>query len=345
MSTINVYLITGFLGSGKTTFLNQVIKQIPKNYKVMILMNEFGEISVDGTLVQSEDLEVLEITKGSIFCVCVKTDFIKGLYEIAQKYVPNILLVEATGVANPEDMKRDLGLPIFQGKFSFKEQICIVDAVNFLDTYEVYAAVEKQISSSTLFIINKIDLATNEKISQVEELIKRHQPNARLIKTTFARVNVKEILSLDEVDINVIDYGKLCGMSEEELESYIEELLSEDKISMTPPDLLVSVSYDLGSVHVSGISEIKKLTDELPRGVLRAKGFLVINGKSYLYNYVMGQSEIVEYASPVRKNQENVLVVIAPPDTMRNVEELMVKYGFKKIGEVNRTKLLNGFKA
>jgi len=115
----DVFLITGFLGSGKTTFLNRVIDVFPKDKKMTILMNEFGEVGIDGTLVEGDEIDMLEISRGSIFCVCVKTDFIKGLYELNTKIRPDVLIIESTGVANPSDLKRDLQLPIFNGRFNF----------------------------------------------------------------------------------------------------------------------------------------------------------------------------------------------------------------------------------
>ena len=112
---IDVYLISGFLGAGKTTFLNRLIKVVPEDVTFLILMNEFGEVGLDGTLVESEDLDMIEISKGSIFCACVKTDFIKALHEIAHTVHPDVMLIETTGVANPTDLDRDLKLPIFGG--------------------------------------------------------------------------------------------------------------------------------------------------------------------------------------------------------------------------------------
>ena len=74
MSAItDVYLITGFLGSGKTTFLNRIIQGFSKECSLMILMNEFGDTGVDGTLVDGDDLTMLEISKGSIF-LCLRQD-------------------------------------------------------------------------------------------------------------------------------------------------------------------------------------------------------------------------------------------------------------------------------
>ena len=155
----DVYLISGFLGAGKTTFLNRLIKRVPEDMTFLILMNEFGDVGLDGTLVEGEDLDMLEISKGSIFCACVKTDFIKGLHEIATSVKPDVMLIETTGVANPRDLDRDLQLPIFGGAFNLRDKFCLVDAANFLDTYESFLAIEKQLESSDVFIINKIDLA------------------------------------------------------------------------------------------------------------------------------------------------------------------------------------------
>ncbi|MBU0463375.1 MAG: hypothetical protein KKE12_07165, partial [Proteobacteria bacterium] len=168
----HVTLITGFLGSGKTTFLNRIIKTFPADLKLMILMNEFGEIGLDGSLIEGDDFDILEISKGSIFCVCVKTDFIRSLNEIAQSIKPDVLIVESTGVANPSDLKKDLNLSIFQNRFKLSEQICIIDADCFEDAYNTFVSVEKQIASSTLFIINKMDLSTPQTILNIKNIIK-----------------------------------------------------------------------------------------------------------------------------------------------------------------------------
>ena len=180
-----LFLITGFLGSGKTTFLNRIIAQFPKDKKLTILMNEFGEIGIDGTLVEGDAIDMLEISRGSIFCVCVKTDFIKGLYELNTKVKPDILLMESTGVANPSDLKRDLQLPIFNNRFQFEEQFCLLDAVHFQDAFEVYASLEKQIASSTVFIINKVDLASSESIAKIKQTVAEFHPDPLFFETTY----------------------------------------------------------------------------------------------------------------------------------------------------------------
>jgi len=90
-------------------------------------MNEFGEIGIDGTLVEGDDIDMLEISRGSIFCVCVKTDFIKGLYELSAKVKPDVLLIESTGLPTLL-ISRGPQSAHFHDRFQFMEQFCLVDA-------------------------------------------------------------------------------------------------------------------------------------------------------------------------------------------------------------------------
>ena len=202
--TTRVYLLTGFLGSGKTTLLNRIIDIFPKDKKLTILINEFGEIGVDGTLIEGEELDMMEISKGSIFCVCVKTDFIKGLYELTTTVQPDFLIIESTGVANPSDLKKDLELPIFNNRFQFMEQFCIIDGVHFLDAFGVYASLDKQIASSTVFIINKTDLSSPETIEETKKVIREFHPDRFFFETTYADIPVDKFLfpekQIEEVD-------------------------------------------------------------------------------------------------------------------------------------------------
>ncbi|MEW6274737.1 MAG: CobW family GTP-binding protein [Bacillota bacterium] len=332
-----VYLITGFLGSGKTTFLNRLIHQFPKDKKLMILMNEFGEIGVDGTLVEAQELDLLEISKGSIFCACVKTDFIKALYEIGQKIKPDVLLIESTGVANPSDLKKDLSLPIFNNRFQFKEQFCIVDAVHFLDEFEVYASVERQIASSTRFLINKIDLATPEQIAQIKELIQKYHPHPEFYETTYADVNVAELLAVGEAPGKGTraESGDDAGrgeMTEAELEQYVEKLLDDPEAALMPPDVLMSATFFWRGGELPAMAE---LSGKLPKEVVRGKGFLTAGGRTYLYNYVLGRHSLEEYRAPLARGaQNNLLVFIFAPQVLSALTQVMEKHGFVKKGEL-----------
>ncbi len=322
--TTRVYLITGFLGSGKTTFLNRIIEAFPRDKKLTLLVNEFGEIGVDGTLVEGDEIDMMEISKGSIFCVCVKTDFIKGLYELNSKVQPDVLLIESTGVANPSDLKKDIKLPIFNNRFHFMEQFCMIDAVHFIDAYGVYASLEKQIASSTVFIINKIDLASAEVIENTKNVIRQFHPDPSFFETTYADIPLASFFSLTVPALADPErlQPKIANtklLSDKELEQFIDDLLDSPDLEITPPDTLMSVAY-----HWKGdeLDQISAMAKALPASIVRAKGFVEENHRVYLFNYVMGTWTVEETAVPKHRiKHRNIVVFIGPPESMEGIEQ------------------------
>jgi G3E family GTPase len=319
-----VYLITGFLGSGKTTLLNRIIQRFPKDNKLTLLVNEFGEVGVDGTLVEGDDIDMMEISKGSIFCVCVKTDFIKGLYELNTKVQPDVLLIESTGVANPSDLKKDLALPIFNNRFQFREQFCVIDGAHFLDAYGAYASLEKQIASSSVFIINKTDLASPEKIEETKKIVHQFHPEPKFFETTYADIPLEKFFNFD---LKVTPVSERSGprkdpipmMTAEELEKFIDDLLDSPELEITPPDTLISVAYEWQG---HSLEQVRTLANRLPAAVIRAKGFVDENGKMHIFNYVMGDWTIEEIDLPRdRVKHKNIVVFIGPPESMDGISE------------------------
>lgn len=319
--TTNVILITGFLGSGKTTFLNRIIKIFPEHLKLLILMNEFGEIGLDGALIETDELDILEISKGSIFCACVKTDFLKSLNEIAQTIKPDILIIESTGVANPSNLKKDLSLSIFQNRFQLSEQICLIDADCFEEAYNTFVSVEKQIISSTFFIINKVDLASDQTISKVKNIIKKHNPSPKFFETRFADIPLESFIpqktTKDPVPI-------LSDTLDQTIDQVIDQILENPDPDAVPQDHLLSAVYSWGG---NNIESFKKLLLNLPKQLVRAKGFLDQNDTIFLFNLVMGQQNIEEYTP--KKNIKpllNRLVFIGPPETIEQLNQLSLDF-------------------
>ena len=331
----SVYLITGFLGSGKTTFLNRIIKRFPTDKKLTLLVNEFGEVGVDGTLVEGEDIDMMEISKGSIFCVCVKTDFIKGLYELNTTVKPDVMLIESTGVANPSDLKKDLKLPIFNDRFEFKEQFCIIDAAHFLDAYQVYASLEKQIASSSVFIINKTDMASAERIAETKKVINQHHSAPVFFETTYADIPLDKFLGLDDPAASASDNSHLSNaekpvLSDDELEVFLDNLLDDPDLEITPPDMLVSVTYQWSG---EDLAQVRQIADALPAAVVRAKGFVQANDEMHIFNYVMGDWTIEKTDIPDEDiHHKNIVVFIGPPDAMEGIERAMQKGNWTNMG-------------
>ncbi len=333
--TTKVILITGFLGSGKTTFLNRIIDNFPKDLKLTILMNEFGEIGIDGTLVEGDDIDMMEISRGSIFCVCVKTDFIKGLYELNAKIKPDLLIIESTGVANPADLKRDLQLPIFDNRFDYAEQFCIIDAAHFLEAFDTFASVEKQLSTSTVFLINKTDLAGEEVVRKIKQVVRDHHPDPLFFETTFSDIPFDAFPYL--TGRNIVPGGGDTEapadsvLSSKELEDFISELMEQPGQQTNPPDQLASVTYQWRGTN---LEEIREMAPKLPAAVIRAKGFVQENGVVHLFSYVMGDWTIETISKTAAEiSHMNIVVFIGAVDAMDGIKEA-VKTGSWSAREV-----------
>lgn len=335
IDSTKVLLITGFLGSGKTTFLNRIIDVFPKDKKLTILMNEFGEIGIDGTLVEGDDIDMMEISRGSIFCVCVKTDFIKGLYELTTKIQPDLLIIESTGVANPSELKRDLKLPIFKDRFEFTDQFCIIDAAHFIEAFETFASVEKQLASSTVFIINKTDMVEKDIIEQIKQVVRKHHPEPLFYETTFSNIPLESFpfLANKAKELQAADQPQTSSsnLSSKELDEFITELLNQPGQEITPPDQLASVTYKWQG---NDFEEIRNMAKSLPPSVIRAKGFVQENGKLHLFSYVMGNWTLATCTkNPAEIKHMNMVVFIGELDAMDGIAQA-VKTGHWSAREV-----------
>jgi G3E family GTPase len=300
---INVYLISGFLGSGKTTFLNRILKRVPNDIKLMVLMNEFGDEGIDGVLIEDPELELMEISRGSIFCACAKGDFFKGLYRIATAIRPEVLIIEATGAANPSDLATDLRNPFFKGAFVLREKFCLIDAANFLEQYEVFIALEKQIESADRFIVNKVDISDADTIRKTKDVILNHNPNAEFIETSYGKVDFEGLFSgVPRVGLKPPTAGDEDEqlLSEIQLDRLIERVLEDQDAQLEPPDRLVCMTCR----WLSGtLDDFRYVAENLPNDVVRAKGFVFDEGRPYFYSHVGRTFEIAPFEGRDLRNK------------------------------------------
>jgi G3E family GTPase len=339
--TTDVYLISGFLGAGKTTFLNRLLGVVPPDVRFMILMNEFGEVGLDGVLVEGDDLDMIEISKGSIFCACVKTDFIKALHGIAKTVRPDVMLIETTGVANPRDLDRDLQLPIFGGAFLLRDKFCLIDAANFLDTYESFLAIEKQLEASDVFIINKVDLASPGDVDRIRAVVREFHPAPRFYEATFADVPFAELFGSGSLrggpsrttasplgagssgaaaatgSASGADEG--LGLSPEALDEYIERLLDDETAEVTPPDRLQSLVV---RPPAGSLDELRAWFARLPPRLVRGKGILKVEGELHVFSLVSGRWTLEPYrGSDPGDEIAGRVVLISRPEEIQAIEQ------------------------
>ncbi|MCF6464365.1 CobW family GTP-binding protein [Clostridium sp. Cult2] len=184
-----LYLLTGFLGAGKTTFLTNVLKDLTGK-KVAVIMNEFGKVGIDGTIIEKEGMELVEINRGSIFCSCLQLSFVSALVEMADRDMEYVF-VESSGLADPSNIGEFLeAVKAAKGDvYEYSGAICIVDGVNFLDQIEDIETVERQLKFCHLTVLSKVDLIDELKLNKVKEKIKEINPKVDIIESINGKID------------------------------------------------------------------------------------------------------------------------------------------------------------
>ena len=178
-----LYLLTGFLGAGKTTFLSSVLNDL-SDKKVAVIMNEFGKVGIDGTIIQREGMELVELNRGSIFCSCLQLSFVSALVEMADRKMEYVF-VESSGLADPSTIGEFLeAVEAVKGNvYDYSGAITIVDGAHFLLQLEEIETVKRQLMFSNLVIISKVDLIAAEKLAQIKLKIREINQTADIVES------------------------------------------------------------------------------------------------------------------------------------------------------------------
>ena len=194
-SGMPVTIISGFLGSGKTTLLNQIL-QNKDNLKIAVLVNEFGDINIDEQLLISVESDMIELDNGCICCT-INDSFVETVYQVLEREEKiDYLVIETTGLADP--------LPIIMTFLSTELNflthldavVTVVDAAAFDAKHFDSDAAFKQIRYADMIILNKIDLATEDKIKELKAFIKDIKPGFRILESEYSRVPLPLILDI-----------------------------------------------------------------------------------------------------------------------------------------------------
>lgn len=189
-----IILLTGFLGAGKTTLLQSLIDSY-KERKIGLIVNEFGEVNVDAQLVQKDGIEMAELSNGSIFCACIKDKFVDSLIELSERDL-EYLFIEASGLADPANMGQILdGISHkISRPYALSGNICIVDALNFIDLVDLLPALERQVEYANAIVINKADLADRETIEEVTAKIREINGDAKVYVTSYCKIEIQDVI-------------------------------------------------------------------------------------------------------------------------------------------------------
>jgi G3E family GTPase len=235
LTKIPFHIISGFLGSGKTTFLKRIIDRYSEEYKIGIIQNEFAPANIDGAELKKtdKDFQLLEINNGSVFCVCLLGDFICSLEKFVDEYNPEILIIEASGLADTTSIAEVISAGSLAEKIYLASNWCVVDAQNFAKVGLMKQRVFHQLRMADVVVINKTDLVKTG-TEQIRAEIKKANPFAEIRETTFCDFD----LELGNSAINKFYFGEMKAMPRPDVNSMV--IKSGRKLSRNSLELFLN---------------------------------------------------------------------------------------------------------
>ena len=204
MNPIPVTVLTGYLGAGKTTLLNRILSE-PHGKKYAVIVNEFGEESIDGALVVGADEEVYEMNNGCVCCT-VRGDLIRviaGLMRRAGGF--DGILLETTGLADPAPVAQTFFADEdVAAKTKLDSVVAVVDAKHLPLRLQDSKEAEEQIAFADVVLLNKTDLVGPEELAAVDQAIRAINRYAKIIHTAHCAVPLDEILGLGSFDLQAL---------------------------------------------------------------------------------------------------------------------------------------------
>jgi G3E family GTPase len=305
MHLIKTYILTGFLGSGKTTLLNFLLDHFKEQLNY-IIENEFGKISIDGTLVTKNYEELFELNNG---CICCSLDgeLIAVLANLSQaEKKPDNLFIEASGVADAGQLASIFMREDVMEFFKLQQVICLVDAENFEDRLDEVPELYRQLVASDLVLINKGDLVQDAYIHTLTQMLAGINPFARISKASHGKFDLK---LLEEVKVH--DFAKHIDKVEQAAaESHRMKSIAID----VPGD------YEKSQLYVTLSMSVFLHYHQ----IYRIKGYVSIKGQIHLVQST-GNNVTISPISEIQENPLLMLVFIGRDIERKGLEKLMSK--------------------
>ena len=255
-----ITLVTGPLGSGKTTLLRHILATRPA--KIAIVMNEFGEIAIDAKVIEGKNVRIAELGGGCV-CCSLLGEFEAAVNEIIEKIAPEMIIVETTGLAEPEALAFNIQEALPQCRLD--GVVSVIDADMLIRFPELGHTTRLQIEGADILLLNKIDLVDATQLEPLEEKLRQINPSAAIVRTDRCRIDPDLLFGIGRQK----KVARPAHTHQPEFDSFA---FSSDK----------SFSRDC----------FEHFANCLPANVIRAKGFIRFPDGAQLFNFVAGRWEL-----------------------------------------------------
>ena len=315
---INVYIISGFLGAGKTTFIQKLLTE-KKFSKVMLLENEFGEVGVDGAFFDSA-LNVKEINNGCI-CCSLKGDFKSALEEIEDMNVTD-LIIEPSGVGKLSDI---LNVVKEDEDFRVVSHVCVVDVKTCKKYHKNFKEYfDDQVKAANAVILSHVDVA-DDKVEAAKEIIHEINDDVTIIEKPIESYSIEELMDLivagheEECECECHhdhehDYECCCGHHHDhECEHDHEHEHHHHHHHDDDDDDEVFKNQIIRTDYVFTKEELESILSNVDEDIIRIKGYVNSNEGTLYLNYVLN-----EYHIYLGEKREDSLVSVIGTKIDRN---------------------------
>ena len=306
---IKIDIYSGFLGAGKTFLMKKLITEGAYEKNIAIIENEFGEVSIDAAILRQSSIEVKEINSGCICCQ-VTGDFKEAVLEVIEKYNPDRIIVEPSGVAKLTDIIKVFREGKLKEKLEVDNIITVIDPEKFdmyINNFKNFY--EDQILNTKKIVLSRVQKLDYEKVQEVVSKIRKLNKRAVIISEDWRKINGKEILNQNDYEsLNL----KSSNLFKPRLSKKLEEFKKADEVFET---FAIYPNSKISKLEL--ISKFKFISSSKSYGdVLRAKGIIKLIDGSY------GQFDFVKDEFDIREIKDNNSSVISFIGIKLNKEEL-----------------------
>ena len=301
MEKIPVYALAGFLGSGKTTVLKNILENM-EGIKTGVIQNEFGKVGIDGKRLKSEKgIEMIELNRGSIFCACLRLSFVQALADMAEKDI-ECIFVESSGIGDPSNIEEIVAAAnvLAKDKLELKGVLCLCDGVNFEKDLEAkeLETVMRQVKHCNVAVISKRDLIDEKREEEIRKRIREINPLCPIY------TSVKGVFPLDFLKDDLSKYRWAKN----------EDSTNSEETKPKTITLFCKESIDK--------NQLENFLKELAPYVYRVKGDLVLSGKMTCIDMV---GEKIDFKESEETEPSLVLIAKIGNKIVRKALEIWTK--------------------